>query len=638
MSDKEQLAVWFRYAVLLTIGLYAFGLAGPLMFDDGPNLQPVRDWLDGRLRWYEVMFGNSSGQLGRPVSMASFLLTAGLGKYNAFSFKLGNLVLHVACGVAIWAFLRNALVYDRRLAPRAELIAAVVASMWLLHPLHVSTVLNAVQRMAQLSTFFVVLTMLVYVKARQRMASDPPRSARVQLFLLLPLLMLLGAFSKENAIVAPAMCLALELGWLRSAGAKTPRDVVIFFALFLALPFVLGTALLIKSPGMILDGYAVRDFTLGERLLTQPRVLIDYLYQLLLPQPWRMGPYTDDFSWSTGLLAPATTLLAIGALAAASIGAWLLRRRLPFVLVGWLIFLIGHSVESSVFGLELYFEHRNYLPSVGVVLIAVGLFYLAVERWQATPAARLEAVLPLAVIALLAVGTGFQVVAWRSKDAISAQGVRSHPDSMRANLDRVTLALNSGFNEQGVEIARRLQASNRPRNRVAGHITQATLDCLRIRSSDPANLEAAVASLPPRITLGEVQALATLARANNEFGCGNVGDPEIARAIARMLEKSSAQPDSANPRWRANYLAATIFLRANLLDEAMTHALHAWQPQADAGVGSVLFQLHMRNKQFEQAHSILSEMSARIGRHDSSGKASIARLRASIPVPPAAGR
>jgi protein O-mannosyl-transferase len=634
MSDREQLAVWFRYAVLLTIALYAFGLAGPLLFDDAPNLQPVRDWLQGKLRWYEVMFGNSSGQLGRPVSMASFLLTAGLGQYNAFSFKLGNLVLHVACGVAIWALLRNALAFDRRLAPRAHLIAAVVAALWLLHPLHVSTVLNAVQRMAQLSTFFVVLTMLVYVKARERMTATPPLSARVMLFVYLPVLMLLGVFSKENAIVAPAMCLALELAWFRTAGVRTPRDISIFFALFLALPFVLGTALLVKSPGLVLDSYAVRDFTLGERLLTQPRVLFDYLFQLLLPQPWRMGPYTDDFAWSTGLLAPVTTSLAIAGLAAASIGAWVVRRRAPFVLAGWLIFLIGHGVESSVFGLELYFEHRNYLPSIGILLIATGLFYVAVDRWRATPLARFESALPLLVIAALALGTGFQVFVWRSKDTITAQGVRSHPDSMRANLDRATFALNSGRNELGVEIARRMQASDRPRNRVAGHITQATLDCLRSKHSDPANLERAIESLPPRITLPEVQALATLARANKEFGCGDVGDAEIARAIARMLAKSSAQPDSANPRWRANFLAANIFLRANLLDEAMEHALRAWQPQADVGVGSVLFQLHMRNKQYDQAHSILSEMSERLGRHDSTGKASIARLRSSIPVSP----
>jgi hypothetical protein len=86
--------------------------------------------------------------------MASFLLSTALGGYNPFAFKLGNLVVHLACGIAGWQVLRRALALDKHLAARADMVAALLVALWLLHPLNVSTVLYAVQRMAQLSTLF----------------------------------------------------------------------------------------------------------------------------------------------------------------------------------------------------------------------------------------------------------------------------------------------------------------------------------------------------------------------------------------------------------------------------------------------------------------------------------------------------
>jgi hypothetical protein len=44
---------------------------------------------------------------------------------------------------------------------------------------------------------------------------------------------------------------------------------------------------------------------------------------------------------------------------------------------GIAFFLAGHLLESTVFPLELYYEHRNYLPSVGLYLtFAVSAFWL----------------------------------------------------------------------------------------------------------------------------------------------------------------------------------------------------------------------------------------------------------------------
>src|SRR5262249_37581770 len=137
------------------------------MFDDLPNLNPVESWLAGQMSWQSVMLDNQSGMLGRPVSMASFLLSAELWGHNPFSYKLGNLIVHLACGLLGWQVVRRLLALDPRLAARADLLATVVAGLWLLHPINVSTVLYSVQRMAQLSTLFVLASLWAYLAARR---------------------------------------------------------------------------------------------------------------------------------------------------------------------------------------------------------------------------------------------------------------------------------------------------------------------------------------------------------------------------------------------------------------------------------------------------------------------------------------
>ena len=88
-----------------------------------------------------------------------------------------------------------------------------------------------------------------------------------------------------------------------------------------------------------------------------------------LPNLSRFGLYHDDFVISRGLFQPIGTLLAIGGLAASVAVSWLLRIKAPIISFGIAWFLLGHSLESTIFPLELMHEHRNYLPSLGIVIL-----------------------------------------------------------------------------------------------------------------------------------------------------------------------------------------------------------------------------------------------------------------------------
>ena len=107
-----------------------------------------------------------------------------------------------------------------------------------------------------------------------------------------------------------------------------------------------------------------RPWTLGERLLTEAHVLATYLDLLWLPQPFTTGLFNDAFPISHGLLSPTATLLGLILICALIASAWRLRRSHPAFACAILFFFAGHLMESSVIPLELYYEHRNYLPAL----------------------------------------------------------------------------------------------------------------------------------------------------------------------------------------------------------------------------------------------------------------------------------
>jgi hypothetical protein len=126
-----------------------------------------------------------------------------------------------------------------------------------------------------------------------------------------------------------------------------------------------------------------------------------------------------------------------------ALGAWLLvllgivasaiRRRGRLLAFGVSFFLVGHALESTVFPLELYFEHRNYLPSVGIWFALVALVAQLQQRW---PILRDWVTAGLALLLLRnVVLLGSQAVIWSDLHLVSMDAANYHPRSPRALLE-----------------------------------------------------------------------------------------------------------------------------------------------------------------------------------------------------------
>src|SRR5690606_24439350 len=163
------------------------------------------------------------------------------------------------------------------------------------------------------------------------------------------------------------------------------------------------------------------DFSLPERLLSESRILVEYLYKIVLPSLRGGGIYHDDFVVSRGWLTPWTTAPAVAFVLGLVVIGIASRRRWPVLSFALLWFFAGHALESTALPLELYFEHRNYLPVFGILFALATWAVSAPARWAK----------PIRYVADL----WFGFADWMYYVQASIQGNR---DVLRRDLDCIT--------------------------------------------------------------------------------------------------------------------------------------------------------------------------------------------------------
>jgi len=177
-------------------------LSGGFYFDDAPVLAPLG--IDGGIQsfshWQHFVFSGVTGPLGRPIAMASFTLDAQNWPAPAYSFKQTNLIIHLINGILIFFLATNLL---QQLSPTKQnqapifYTALLTMSLWLIHPLQLSTILPVVQRMTELSAFFTLAGLIYYIKKR-KLLIDSTFQQQITPTLIIILFGMLAALSKEN--------------------------------------------------------------------------------------------------------------------------------------------------------------------------------------------------------------------------------------------------------------------------------------------------------------------------------------------------------------------------------------------------------------------------------------------------------
>ncbi len=179
--------------------------------------------------------------------------------------------------------------------------------------------------------------------------------------------------SKEIAVTLPFFILLYEWMFFQDMDyAWLKRNTIVlaaagFFLLVMVFVYVGG------NPWHIISaGYSGKDFTIWERLMTEPRVVLHYIELFVFPLPTRLT-LLPEFSVSTSLIDPVTTLPAMIGVMFIISTAMVLAKDLRLISFCILWFMGNLVIESSVVPLEIIFLHRTYLPSMMASLLVTYL-------------------------------------------------------------------------------------------------------------------------------------------------------------------------------------------------------------------------------------------------------------------------
>ena len=309
----------------------------------------------------------------RPVANISFGLNYFFAGNSVRAYRLVNILLHISTGILLYFFVQTILALPtlKNRYGTSGWVPLIVAFLWLVHPVQTQTVNYIVQRMTVLAAMFYILAFLLYIKARLA-------EKKITTWLLLGGSLFagfLGLGSKETVATLPFSIVLFEFCFFQDTNRARFKNILFgLTALFLIAGILIFFYLGTNPFQYIADSFNSRDFTIGQRLLTECRVVVFYVSQLFFPHPARLN-LEHDFPLSVALVDPAATLLSLILIAILVALALFNAKKRPLFSFCILWFFGNLLIESSVIGLEIIFEHRTYLPSMLLILLAVIWFH-----------------------------------------------------------------------------------------------------------------------------------------------------------------------------------------------------------------------------------------------------------------------
>ena len=354
-----------------------------------------------------------------PVTYTAWTLVAQLAYRPATSsspaslnpdvFHIANLLLHACSSSVVFLILRTLL----SRSARSDIAAALGALLFALHPVQVEPVVWASGFRDVFGGLLALLTVLQYVRYLQAAA---PAARRKHYGLALSIFVL-ALLAKPTAVVVPIILAILDAFLIRRSARQLARSLLPMLLLAIA---AAGLARFTQPSTLLTD-----PAPLHWRPIVASDAIAFYLFKLIWPVS--LGAdygRTPRFAVQHG--HAALTWLAPAALLAVAV---LLRRRLPMLVVGLLIFLTGllpvlGMITFDFQEISTVADRYLYLPMLGVALAVAGLLLRSPSRtvWAAA------SVLLLA----LAARTFAQARTWHDTHSLFTHALRVNPRSWLA--------------------------------------------------------------------------------------------------------------------------------------------------------------------------------------------------------------
>jgi protein O-mannosyl-transferase len=419
--------------IVLTVICYANTLNVPFVFDDIPNIVENKAIHINALNLESLRnAGFNSLMPSRPLANISFALNYYFGKLDVAGYHLMNIFIHAINGVLVYLlafFLLSHLCKksnrsgDGLKLNKVHFISIIAACFFVVHPIQIQSVTYVVQRMNSLATMFYLTALLAYLYGRVN--NNKTQSYICYLISLAGFVFAIS--SKEIAAMLPVTIIMSE--WLifnQSFKQFISSNMSKILALS-CMSILVALIFLGEQPiDRILIDYTYREFSLSERLLTELRVVVFYVSLVIFPLPSRLN-LIHEFEISQSLFEPITTVLSLMLIISALFFAFRMMKKNKIVTFCIFWFFLHLLIESSFIGLEIIFEHRLYLPMVGLCLLLSFMLNEILEQNKILP----RAISVLLVISL-ALGTVIRNQSWASEESLWLDVVSKNQSSYRA--------------------------------------------------------------------------------------------------------------------------------------------------------------------------------------------------------------
>ncbi|MEK7990115.1 MAG: tetratricopeptide repeat protein [Thiotrichaceae bacterium] len=415
----------FLLIVLAIIGVYGHTLDVPFYLDDFSSIQEnplIYQW-QGTIKelWQFAPM--------RTVGYLSFALNYQIHQFQVEGYHIVNISIHVLASLSVWILLLGLVrtpALKETLSPEAKIwLPLITALFFALHPLQIQAVTYVVQRLASLAALFYIVGMLAYVYARLTQNLLP----RLLWIGLLILCMGLGILTKQNTATLPFSLLLIELVFFPNHLRRLLLITGFAIASLAGVWVILALAFQYNPFSLQAMEALTKETTTISResyLATQFHVLWTYIKLFFYP----VGMHIDyDYPMTETLFNPQTLLAFAGHLALVIIG-FISIKRFPLIAFGLLFYYLAHAVESSVIPIrDVVFEHRTYLPNLGLFALCAWVLVVQLPRWLDKNTAIL---LVLAITISLGAMTWMRNQVWRNPIALWQDNVEQSPSKNRA--------------------------------------------------------------------------------------------------------------------------------------------------------------------------------------------------------------
>ncbi len=372
---------------------------------DNPQLhKPIADCIN-------YFFSNYYFNNYHPLTMIVYTMEYHLSELNPTIYHWMNLLLHLLNTALVFYFIFM-------LSGKKTNVAAIVALLFGIHPMHVESVAWVAELKDVLYTSFFLSGLIVYLYYL-----NEKKNIKMQLFLFTFTLFILSGLSKVAAITFPFALLTIDFYTRRKFTSKVWMEKIPFFIVSIIFGYLTFKA---QEHNAIAP---FEQYSIIERFALSSYAMIDYIVRLFLPfNLSALHPYPHNINGhlpTIYFITPFMALIIFGLV-------FYSLKSTRLIAFGFLFFIgnIFLVLQFLSVGLAITSERYSYVPYIGLFfIIAMGFNNIYhTKNLKLIPYKSLSSILLIVFLLMFSYLTYARCEVWKNNEVMWTDVIEKYPN------------------------------------------------------------------------------------------------------------------------------------------------------------------------------------------------------------------